>query len=222
MHNPWEHNEPTYCTAQQVVNWLRILDENGNVVTVGENSDPTKAEIDEKILDNEDILDMRLHYAYRERRVLHESHDIHPAYDWYWGSPAHFQYRSVKPIDPAMHDVVEVWNGESYDDITSQVYTSWRQDPHLGILYLVGYVFLFTRNNRLRVTYRYGDPSDTIPGWLKRCAIKMTACDMLETSMSMNKVQTMEGLNIEKRINRWRADVDEMVARMADMSVVEA
>lgn len=210
---------PDYCSAQDVVDFLRILGNDGNLLQVGANTDPAEASVNALIEQNEDILDQRLGHAYREATATDEIHDIPRVYEWNWGNPIHLANREVRQLSYDAGDRIGLWNGIRYDDMTQGEGTLWRANYKMGIIYMVGYAFVINRENRIRITYRYG--ASGVPGWLKRAAIKLTAVDLIETSLSMSKIQTQEGVNVQQLVQQWRADVDDAIFKMQDVKVVE-
>lgn len=210
---------PNYVTAQEVVNFLRILDSTGAILTIGAGTDPTSTQVEEAIDNAESEFENRIGHAWTAKTVTNEVHDITNPYDWLWGTPIHLQNRNVRTIASGSGDKIEIWDGTNWQDKTSSENSTWRMNYQLGILYLMGYTWSIGRENRVRITYRYGDTS--IPDWVKKAIKRMVALELIETSLSLSKIQTQEGVNINQLMERWEKDIERIVANNQEVKVIE-
>lgn len=208
---------PAYCTAQEVSNFIRLRNPGraGGVLQVSENSDPSITQINELIDQNEDILNERIMHSWKETTIRDEMHDIVRTRRRLWGRPVHLYHRSVRTIDADAGDKVEIWDGDKFIDITDGS-DHWRMDYVKGILYVGSY--WWGLENRVRISYRYGDA--TVPAWVKRTIIKMVSIDLVETSLTASKVPT-GGENMTATVNKWRADIERVVADKQEVKHIE-
>ena len=66
------------------------------------------------------------------------------------------------------------------------------------------------RKNRIRVTYRYGDP--TVPYDIQDTCIKLTAIDLINSSFRMDILPTgANGVDISASKSDWRADIENCI-----------
>ena len=209
---------PTYCTAQNVVDFLRILDDDGTVLNIGQNTDPTLAQVNEIIMNEEDELDNRMGHTWKETRAITESLDLPLNFDWFFGMPIHLRHRKIREIDPTAGDFIRVLYPSEKRDITPNENSWWRMNYEIGIIYLLGMVWYSRREKRLEISYRYGDSE--VPRWLKRATIQSTAITLMETSLSMSKITVQEGVDLNKIIDRWRKDVDLAIANNAEIQAI--
>lgn len=213
---------PTYCTAQEVANFLRIpaaapMDGNVHenaVLVIGADTDPSQAQVEELIEQNESWLEARLRHAWRTTVASKEIHDITRNWQRSLGYPVNLVHRDLRDIDTGEGDKVEIWDGSDYRDTESG---EWTLNTEQGVLYMRGLAFYGTRH-RVRVTYRYG--SSPVPLWLKRLTVKATAIDLLETSLSQSKITIQLGYNPQKTVDQWRADIDRIVADQQEFTMV--
>lgn len=178
-----------------------------------EDTDPRLSDIEDIISLEEADLENRLGHAYTIRRADTEDLDFPQMFDWFFGAPIHLRHRKLQPIDAAEGDFVGVWlpNGE-YEDWTAHQNTRWKINTNMGIFYVLGYVWWSTRENRVRLKYRYGEEDNPIPLWLKRCSILKSAIKLIETSLTMSRVSTVgEGIKHADLLHRWDEEVEKHI-----------
>ncbi len=89
-------------------------------------------------------------------------------------------------------------------------------DYEYGRLYLRGFIFSILRNNRVRVTYRYGGEQfagdTTIPGDIADCVIKMVALEFINTSFRMDKLPMgSAGVDYASSKQQWQNDIEKCI-----------
>ena len=212
-------NAPTYCTAQNVIDFVGITDDDGNSIVLSEDTDPKLSAVNELIMDEEDKLDNRMGHSWKEKRAIIESLDLPYKFDWFYGEPIHLKHRKIRTIDPEQGDFIRVlYPDENSMDITDKKQQWWRMNYQMGILYMLGYVWYIRREKRLQIKYRYGD--EDVPRWLRRATIQSTAITLMETSLSMSKITTQEGVDMNRLIEKWREDIDLAIANNSELQVV--
>ena len=77
-------------------------------------------------------------------------------------------------------------------------------------------IFSILRKNRVRVTYRYGGENyagDTvIPYDVEDCVVKMTAIDVLNGSLRMDRLPIGgSGVDLESIKKDWRKDIEKCI-----------
>jgi len=218
-----------YCTVAQVVSFLKITDNAGALIVADSTTDPTLTELEDQIKRSESEIDERTKHAWRVLTIANEPHDIINVYEYGRGLPIHLFHRNIRTLAAGQGDKLEIWDGQLYSDIISQVGDAFVQHEEMGIVYLKGFVFSIFRSNRLRVTYRYGgeqgDQSATpvVPRDIEDCCIKLTAIRLIESSFAMSNIQFGQdrGMRTAEVIDRWRRDIDDIIQRHAEWIHIE-
>jgi len=198
-----------YCTAQEVIDFMGIIDRStGNTLTISSTTDPKQSFVEELINWAENEIEERVGHAWTTRTSTNEIHDISNIYEPYWGTPIHLQHRKITTI-----------NAEQYQDITST--SDWKMQYDLGVLYLRNYYYSLGRENRVRITYRYGDSS--VPKWVKEVVIKLVAIKLIERSFAMSYVKFGEdrGLRTSEVVQQWNDSIDRAISDHQEFVVVE-
>lgn len=219
----------TYCTAAQIVSFLKLTDTQGNSIVPDSTTDPTLAELEDLINEGEQEIETRTQHSWREARITNEPHDIINVYEWGRGIPVHLFHRNVRALNTGSGDKLEIWTGDNYDDITPDGSDRFNLHEEMGILYLRGFVFSIFRDNRIRITYRYGgeqgDKSATpvVPTDIRDCCRKLVSIKLLESSFAMNNIQfgSDRGLRTSEVVDRWRTDCDKIIERRSEWIHVE-
>ena len=199
----------TYCSVEDVADYLRI--------PITSTTVPNKAQIEKIIKRKEDELDRRIGHAWRSKKITGERHSLPLLYVFGWGTPLYLQHRNIYDFDASEGDKIEVWEGAdaSYDDILGN--DQWYDmDYEYGRLYLRGFIFSILRQNRVRVTYRYGGENfagDTeIPGDVEDCVIKMVALEFVNTSFRMDKLPMgSAGVDYASSKRQWTEDIEKCI-----------
>ena len=199
----------TYCSVEDVADYLRI--------PITATTVPNKTQIEKIIRRKEDELDRRIGHAWRSKKVTGERHSLPLLYIFGWGTPLYLQHRHIYDFDASEGDKIEVWEGASasYENILGN--DQWYDmDYEYGRLYLRGFIFSILRQNRIRVTYRYGGESfagDTvIPGDIEDCVVKMVALEFVNTSFRMDKLPMgSAGVDYASSKRQWTEDIEKCI-----------
>jgi hypothetical protein len=199
----------TYCSVEDVADYLRI--------PITATTVPNTAQIEKIIRRKEDELDRRIGHAWRSKKITGERHSLPLLYIFGWGTPLYLQHRHIYDFDAALGDKIEVWEGadSTYENILGN--DQWYDmDYEYGRLYLRGFIFSILRQNRVRVTYRYGGESfagDTvIPGDIEDCVIKMVALEFVNTSFRMDKLPMgSAGVDYASSKRQWQEDIEKCI-----------
>ena len=208
----------TYCTVGDVADLLRI--------PINATTSPNKAQVEKIINRKEDELDRRMGHAWRSKKITRELHDLPLLYTFGWGTPLFLQHRNLYDFDAAEGDKIEIWSGSSsnWTDIlgSGQWYDA---NYERGIVHLRGFIFSILRKNRVRVTYRYGGEGfggDTvIPGDIEDCIIKMTAIELVNTSLRMDRLP-MGGTGIDLQAVKaaWQESIEKCIDNRREVFII--
>jgi len=154
-------------------------------------STPTRSEVESIINQVEDYMDEWTHMAWREKSASHGQYEYHTLGrigvrgSWFvWlGYPAFLKYRFVRQFDASKGDVIEVFNGNEWEDWlatkTEGIGEDYWVDYDNGIIYFRGlWVYLGLKEYVLRVKYRYG--MSYVPEDIKMAATYLTAAHLVE------------------------------------------
>ena len=199
----------TYCSVEDVADYLRI--------PITATTVPNKTQIEKIIKRKEDELDRRIGHAWRSKTAYNERHTLPLLYIFGWGTPLYLQHRHIYDFDAAEGDKIEIWEGASatYENILGN--SQWYDmDYEYGRLYLRGFIFSILRQNRIRVTYRYGGEGfagdTTIPGDIEDCVIKMVSIEFINTSFRMDKLPMgSAGVDYASSKRQWTEDIEKCI-----------
>ena len=208
----------TYCTSGDVADFLRI--------PITATTTPNKAQVEKIINRKEDELDRRMGHAWRSKTITRELHDLPLLYTFGWGTPLFLAHRNLYDFDADEGDKIEVWQGASatYDQILGN--SQWYDmDYEYGRLYLRGFIFSILRKNRVRVTYRYGGEGfggdTTIPGDIADVVIKMTAIELVNTSLRMDRLPMGgTGIDLQAVKIRWSDDIEKCIDNRREVYII--
>ena len=209
-----------YCSATDIVNRIKIKDNAGDLIVPSPTSDPTLAQLEDLINQTEDEIDDRTQHAWRTKTITSEMHDIINNYQWGRGIPIHLFHRNIKTLTGASGDKLEIWDGSNYDDVIGNS-ERFNVLEEMGIVYLRGYVFSIFRENRIRITYRYGET--VIPNDIKEACIIGTLMRLLESDIAMSNIEygPDRGIRLERVIERWQDRYDKIIERHGEWIHVE-
>jgi hypothetical protein len=83
---------------------------------------------------------------------------------------------------------------------------------------LRGFIFSILRQNRVRVTYRYGDT--TTPYDIQDAVVKLTAIDLIRSSIKMDDLEFGGSINKEQAMAQWEEDVDKIIKDRMEVFVL--
>ena len=211
---------PIYCQVEDIADWLKI--------TINANSDPSRAMIEEYIMDNEDTIDRDTQHSWMENKQCREEFSVTKLYDWGRGMPLFPRHRNLKDFDSAEGDKFELWDGDSWgEQAVAQVNDGIIYFQEIkGVIYLRGYIFTILRTNRFRVTYRYGGENETflnetelVPRDIKKACKLMVCIDILGSDFQMSQITYGGEGNVDKQkvMDRWQKEVDKILWRHAEI-----
>lgn len=217
----------TYCEAQDVVNFLRIKDDDGQRLIIDDsNEELTKTDIENIILDNEAYIDDQTHHAWRSTSVADEMYSFPYARWGYHGyrspltaiidKPLQLKHRNIRGPFVADTDKIEVWEGSAYVDYvankTEGRAEDWWCDYELGILYFVS-SYPLRYHNAVKMTYRYGHET-TVPRYIREACIKLSAIEVLATEgYAILVAQGQAEFSFRDKIDTWEAKVDKILKK---------
>ncbi len=197
---------------------------------------PTLLQVEEIINRTEDVIDQRTGHTYgRTKQVIREYHDLSLLYTYGWGTPLYLQHREVREkLDmcdccaptaifcSTAGDKIELYQQgasatNNFSDITNA--GGYQVIGERGEVYLRGQLFTILRDNRVRITYRYG--SATVPNDIKDAATKRTAVDLLTGSFRMDIIPMgADGTKVVDAVGKWRDDIDKIVRNREEVFVI--
>ena len=208
----------TYCSVEDVADYLRI--------PITATTVPNKTQIEKIINRKEDELDRRIGHAWRSKTAYNERHRLPLLYIFGWGTPIYLQHRHIYDFDVAEGDKIEIWQGASsiWENIlgNSELYDA---NYERGTVHLRGFIFSILRKNRVRVTYRYGGEGfggDTvIPGDIEDCIVKMTAIELVNTSLRMDRLPMGgTGIDLQAVKARWIEDIERCIENRREVYII--
>ena len=208
----------TYCTAGDIADFLRI--------PITATTTPNTAQVEKIIKRKEDELDRRMGHAWRSKKKTRELHDLPLLYTFGWGTPLFLQHRNIYEFSGAAGDKIEIWSGAAanWEDILGNN-TWYDANYERGTVHLRGFIFSILRKNRGRVTYRYGGENfagDTeIPGDIADCIIKMTAMELVNTSLRMDRLPMGgTGIDLQAVKTRWKEDIEKCIDNRREVFII--
>ena len=207
----------TYCSVGDISDFLRV--------PITSTTTPNKEMVRKIIARKEQELDRRIGHTWKTKKITREIHSLPLLYTFGWGTPIFLKHRHILPLDSSLGDKIEVWKSET--DVWGNVLdnTQWyNMEYELGTLYLRGYLFTILRNNRIRVTYRYGGEDfagDTvIPLDITDTIIKMTAIEVMNTSFRMDEIPSGVSVSPSESKRYWQEDIDLCVSNRREVFVI--
>ena len=208
----------TYCSAADVSDFLRI--------PITATSTPNTAQVEKIINRKEAEIERRTGHAWRSKKITREVHDLPLLYTYGWGTPLFLQHRNIYEFSGAAGDKIEIWSGAAanWEDILGNN-TWYDANYERGTVHLRGFIFSILRKNRVRVTYRYGGEGfggDTvIPGDIEDCIIKMTAIELVNTSLRMDRLPMGgTGIDLQAVKTRWIEDIEKCIDNRREVFVI--
>ena len=207
----------TYCSVGDISDFLRV--------PITSTTTPNKEMVRKIIARKEQELDRRIGHTWKTKKITREIHSLPLLYTFGWGTPIFLKHRHILPLDSSLGDKIEVWKSET--DVWGNVLdnTQWyNMEYELGTLYLRGYLFTILRNNRIRVTYRYGGEDfagDTvIPLDIADAVIKMTSIEVMNTSFRMDEIPSGGSVSPSESKRYWQEDIDLCVSNRREVFVI--
>lgn len=218
---------PIYCTPQEVMDFLMLVDNKGEPFKVTETSIPSYNTIAKRIVEAEAFIENTTRTAYVERRVEKEIRNADSAwpgtygyygilatsgYDYgaqsfFKGCPVKLSRSNIMPIDYTKGDLVEIRRYGSYwTTVPNEMI--W-QDETKGIVYVKS--LFFQKDASIRVTYRYG--KGPVPQDLKRACLLKTALLVMQSEWYVAKFpQSPEFMEIRANaLNSWTWELRDLL-----------
>lgn len=218
---------PTYCTPQEVMDFLMLVDNRGEPFKVTETSMPNYNTIAKRIVEAEAFIESTTRTAFVERRVEKEIRNADSAWpgtygyygilatsgfdygaqSFFKGCPVKLSRSNILPIDYTKGDMVEIRRyGSFWTPVPNEMI--W-QDETKGIIYVKS--LFFQKDASIRVTYRYG--KGPVPADLKRACILKTALLIMQTEFYLAKFsQSPDFLEMRNQaLNAWTWELRDLM-----------
>jgi len=216
----------TYTTAAEVASLIRTP-------CFTACTTPTLLQVEDIINRAEDVIDQRTGHTYGRTKVItREYHCLPMSYSYGWGTPIYLGHRDVRnKLDMCCNvteqfcacagDKLELYGGQgaatTFNDITCD--NSYQILGDRGEMYVKNLLFTILRENRIRVTYRYG--SATVPNDIKDATAKRAAIDLINGSFRMDIIPMgADGAKMVDTTGRWREDIDKIVRNREEVFVL--
>lgn len=207
-----------YVSVTTVADFLRI--------SITACTSPSIAQVEKLIKRAEDKIDRRTGHAWRVKTYT-EIQSLPLLYTFGWGTFLTLKHRNVRvkaspdctKFCSAAGDKIEIWNGASAK-WSDYVDTPGAYDVEYikGDLHLRGFIFSILRDNRIRITYRYGDA--TIPLDIEDAALKLTVIDLIRSSIKMDDLEFGGAIDKEQAMRVWNEEVDKIIRDREEIFVL--
>ena len=206
-----------YATTADIADFLRI-----NITTC---TSPSIAQVEKLIKRAENKIDRRTGHAWRTTSST-EIFSLPLLYTFGWGTFISLKHRNIKYksgsdtcLDSAAGDKIEIWNG-SNGNWTDYVTTPGAYDIEYikGEVYLRGFIFSILRQNRVRITYRFGDT--TVPEDIEDATVKLTCIDLIRSSIKMDDLEFGGAIKKEEAMSMWKEEIDNIIHDRAEVFVL--
>ena len=207
----------TYCSVGDISDFLRV--------PITSTTTPNKEMVRKIIVRKEEELDRRIGHTWKIKTITKETHSLPLLYTFGWGTPIFLKHRHILDFDSSLGDKIEIFKGESesWENILGN--TQWYNiEPVYGTLFLRGYLFTILRQNRVRITYRYGGEDfagDTvIPLDIADAIIKMTCIEVMNTSFRMDEIPSGGSVSPSESKRYWQEDIDLCVSNRREVFTI--
>lgn len=147
----------TYCTSSAVASII-------GTSAFSSSTTPTDKTVELMIQRAEERIDDTTTNSWRSRVSYQELHHLELPYIFGSGIPVYLDKMNLKTLATGSGDILEVWNGSTWENWTTSKTESRNRDYWLdyrsGILYLVTR-YTWRRDSMVRITYRYGANRET-------------------------------------------------------------
>lgn len=193
---------PQYCTPQEVMDFIMMVDNRGEPFIVTDTSMPSYNTVAKRIVEAEAYIESQTRTAFIERRIEKEIRNADSTwmgtYGYYGilsssgadqgaqalfkGTPVKLTMSRIHAIDYSKGDLVEIRRyGSFWTTVPNEMI--W-QDETKGIIYVKS--MFFQNDASVRATYRYG--KGPIPQDIKRACLLKTAMLFLQTEWYIAKL----------------------------------
>ena len=218
-----------YCTADDVGRLLGV----GRGYWTANTKPLTLDDVNMTINMFEDDIDREVQWAWREKVSNQGRYEYHTLGrvglrgSWFvWlGYPVSLKYRAVRQFDKTQGDVIEVFDGNSWQDWLSTKVEGIGQDfwvdYSMGTIYFRGlWVYMGLKEYVLRVVYRYGDT--VVPRDISYACALMTAAHLVETNDRLMILPDggSQVVNASKKVDDWRQRATNILEQYREFAVV--
>ena len=207
-----------YATTCDVADFLRI--------TITCSTSPSVSQVEKLIKRAENKIDRRTGHSWREVSTT-EIFSLPLLYTFGWGTFISLKHRNVRVLaepkctcfDKCAGDKLEVWNGAG-GTWTCFTCTPGSYDVEFikGEVYLRGFIFSILRQNRIRITYRFGDL--TVPEDIEDATVKLTCIDLIRSSIKMDDLEFGGAIKKEQAMSEWKDEVDKIIRDREEVFVL--
>jgi hypothetical protein len=186
---PTESSGTYYCTADDVGRLLGV----GRGYWTATSTPLTLDDVNMVINMFEDDIDRETQWSWRTKVSNQGRYEYHSLGrvglrgSWFvWlGYPVSLKYRAIRQLDKSQGDVLEIFNGNMWEDWLSTKVEGTGQDfwvdYSMGTIYFRGlWVYLGLKEYVCRIIYRYGDTS--VPRDISQACALLTAAHLVETN----------------------------------------
>ncbi len=204
-----------YCTSAQVFGFLQLGTTSGytGLTDFSVSTVPTKTQVEEWIVEAEDKINRRTLNSWKSKTITKEYHTIKVPTRFYEGTKIFMQNRNITTFASGT-DKIEVWNGSEWEDyLVSR--TEGRNNDYWvnevdGILWLRTYPRILRRDNDVRLTYRFGEPS--VPGDIKTACIRLTAITAIQSDdKSLLIPEGSQNIPLFEKTKIWKREAAEII-----------
>lgn len=178
------NNTDPYCEPSDVARYFRTLEDSDGFSF---ETNPSKDQVQEFILEASARVDQETAHAWRERKVANEYHDLTGNYYYWAGRPIGLVKREIRtPMDSSKGDKLELYTGNEWEDWVSDPSKDEGRNEEYWINSTDGILHIYRRGwwNRykaIRVSYRYG--AEKIPKDIQNATALFTASALIETDV---------------------------------------
>lgn len=179
------NNTDPYCSPSDVARYFRTLEDSDGFSF---DTNPSKAQVEEFILEASARVDRETGHSWRERKVKNEHIDLEGIYHYWAGTPLKLMKREIRtPFDSSKGDKLEFWDGNEWNDwVSMSTMTEGRDGDYwvqnaTGMLHVYRRSWFWERYKSIRVSYRYG--GETIPKDVQQATALLTAAALIETDI---------------------------------------
>lgn len=208
----------TYCTSANVFAFLQLGTTSGYTGTdFTTTTTPTKAQVEEWIVEAEDKINRRTLNSWKSKTITKEYHSIKAPNRYYEGTKIFMQHRNITVFSTPT-DKLEVWTGTSDNDGWEDYLITRNEgrnndywvDEVDGILWLRTYPRILRRDNNVRLTYRFGEPS--VPGDIKTACIRLVAITAIQSDdKSLLIPEGSQNIPLFEKTKIWKREAAEII-----------
>jgi hypothetical protein len=207
-----------YATTCDVGDFLRI-----NITCA---TSPSIAQVEKLIKRAENKIDRRTGHAWRLKSTM-EIFSLPLLYTFGWGTFISLKHRNIRhqcspsctKLDFCQGDKIEIWNGSNATwSCYVQTPGAYDVEQIKGEVYLRGFIFSILRQNRVKITYRYGDL--TVPEDIEDAVIKLTCIDLIRSSIKMDDLEFGGAIKKEEAMREWKDEIDKIIRDREEMFVL--